>query len=183
MLKLILAKTQVSNVIELIKDNEFEQHLSTKLWSVYYELERQERNLQHQQKNGCDTHQTGWKVVVESSRHPIVTSVERNTTMRHTKAQVLDQFRYNWKVAVISDKSLKGDAITKREYWNNFVDSLNKEGLVSDYQANNWTNPFWWIRQDLSKNFASFTWNFSSWLSSVFFFGITMMRDDSPQMC
>jgi|TARA_B100002019_G_C21212390_1_gene570129 hypothetical protein len=62
--------------------------------------------------------------------------------MRHTKAQVLDQFRYNWKVAVISDKSLKGDAIAKREYWNNFVDSLNKEGLVSDYQANNWTNPF-----------------------------------------
>ena len=59
MLKLILAKTQVSNVIKLIKDNEFEQHLSTKLWSVYYELERQQRNLQHQQKNGCDTHQTG----------------------------------------------------------------------------------------------------------------------------
>ena len=72
----------------------------------------------------------------------ILTSVERNTTMRHTKAQVLDQFRYNWKVAVISDKSLKGDAIAKREYWNNFVDSLNKEGLVSDNQANNWTNPF-----------------------------------------
>ena len=59
MLKLILAKTQVSNVIELIKDNEFEQHMSTKLWSVYYELERQQRNLQHQQKNGCDTRQTG----------------------------------------------------------------------------------------------------------------------------
>ena len=59
MLKLILAKTQVSNVIELIKDNEFEQHLSTKLWSVYYELERQQRNLHHQQKTGCDTRQTG----------------------------------------------------------------------------------------------------------------------------
>ena len=59
MLKLILAKTQVSNDIELIKDNEFEQHLSTKLWSVYYELERQQKNLHHQQKNGCDTHQTG----------------------------------------------------------------------------------------------------------------------------
>ena len=52
MLKLILAKTQVSNVIELIKDNEFEQHLSTKLWSVYYELERQQKNLKHQQKMG-----------------------------------------------------------------------------------------------------------------------------------
>ena len=59
MLKLILAKTQVSNVIELIKDNEFEQHMSTKLWSVYYELERQQRNLQHQQKNERDSRQTG----------------------------------------------------------------------------------------------------------------------------
>ena len=45
MLKLTLAKSQVSNVIELIKDNEFEQHMSTKLWSVYYELERQQKNL------------------------------------------------------------------------------------------------------------------------------------------
>lgn len=59
MLKLILAKTQVSNVIELIKDNEFEQHLSTKLWSVYYELERQQRNLHHQQKTERDSRQTG----------------------------------------------------------------------------------------------------------------------------
>ena len=59
MLKLILAKTQVSNVIELIKNNEFEQHMSTKLWSVYYELERQQRNLQHQQKNERDSRQTG----------------------------------------------------------------------------------------------------------------------------
>ncbi len=62
--------------------------------------------------------------------------------MRHTKAQVLDQFRYNWKCATLQDKSLKGDVIAKREYWNNFVDMLNKEGYVSNYQANNWTNPF-----------------------------------------
>lgn len=59
MLKLTLAKAQVSNVIELIKDNEFEQYMSTKLWSVYYELERQQRNLQHQQKTERDSRQTG----------------------------------------------------------------------------------------------------------------------------
>jgi NOL1/NOP2/fmu family ribosome biogenesis protein len=59
MLKLTLAKSQVSNVIELIKDNEFEQYMSTKLWSVYYELERQQRNLQHQQKTERDSRQTG----------------------------------------------------------------------------------------------------------------------------
>jgi hypothetical protein len=59
LLKLTLAKGQVSNVIELIKDNEFEQYMSTKLWSVYYELERQESNLQHQQKTERDSRQTG----------------------------------------------------------------------------------------------------------------------------
>ena len=81
-------------------------------------------------------------MVVESSGHPILTSVEKNTTMRHTKTQVLDQFRYNWKVLIKQQPQWKGDAIAKRESWNNFVDSLNKEGLVSDNQANNWTNPF-----------------------------------------
>ena len=62
--------------------------------------------------------------------------------MRHTKAQVLDQFRYNWKVATLQDRSLKGDVVAKREYWNNFVDMLNKEGYVSNHQAYNWSNPF-----------------------------------------
>jgi len=62
--------------------------------------------------------------------------------MRHTKAQVLSQFRYNWKVATISDPSIKGDVIAKRECWNNFVDMLNKQGYVSNYQAYNWSNPF-----------------------------------------
>jgi len=51
MLKLTLAKSQVSNVIELVKDNEFEQYMSIKLWSVYYELERQQKNLAHANKS------------------------------------------------------------------------------------------------------------------------------------
>jgi len=51
MLKLTLAKTQVSNVLELIKDNEFEHYMSRKLWSVYYELERQQKNLAHANKS------------------------------------------------------------------------------------------------------------------------------------
>ena len=63
--------------------------------------------------------------------------------MRHTKAQVLNQFRYNWKCATIADPSIKGDVIAKREYWNNFVDMLNKEGYVSNHQVYNWSNPFW----------------------------------------
>lgn len=56
--------------------------------------------------------------------------------------QALSQFRYNWKVATMSNPNLKGDGIAKREEWNYFVDQLNKEGYVSDKQAYNWTNPF-----------------------------------------
>ena len=70
-------------------------------------------------------------------------SFHSHQLMRHTKAQVLNQFRYNWKCATIADPSLKGDVIAKREEWNNFVDMLNKEGYVSNYQAYNWSNPFW----------------------------------------
>ena len=38
--------------------------------------------------------------------------------------------------------SQKVDKITLREWWNNYVDSLNKDGLVTDKQAHTWTNPF-----------------------------------------
>jgi len=59
-----------------------------------------------------------------------------------TKAQALSQFRYVWKVESIRQPSIKGDTVMKREAWNNFVDSLNKEGYVSDSQAYRWSNPF-----------------------------------------
>ena len=39
--KLILAKQQLSNLLNLMKDNPYEQYLNSKLISVYYELERQ----------------------------------------------------------------------------------------------------------------------------------------------
>jgi len=39
--KLLLARQQVLNLINLIKDNPYEQYLNFKLISVYYELERQ----------------------------------------------------------------------------------------------------------------------------------------------
>jgi len=38
---LLLARQQVLNLINLIKDNPYEQYLNFKLISVYYELERQ----------------------------------------------------------------------------------------------------------------------------------------------
>ena len=43
--KLILAKYQVENIIELTKDNEYKQFIFMHLNSVYYELDRQLTNL------------------------------------------------------------------------------------------------------------------------------------------
>ena len=69
--------------------------------------------------------------------------IVKQSTMRHyTKAQVLEQFRYNWKVATMSNPNLKGDVVAKREDWNNFTDMLCKCGEISMNQYNNWTNPF-----------------------------------------
>lgn len=62
--------------------------------------------------------------------------------MRTTKQQVLEEFKTVWQ-AILSDKpNYKGDSIAKREAFNNFVDGLNKDGIVSNHQAYNWSNPF-----------------------------------------
>ena len=70
--------------------------------------------------------------------------IHKQSTMRrhYTKAQVLEQFRYNWKVATLENPSLKTDTIAKREDWNNFTDMLCKCNEISMNQYNNWTNPF-----------------------------------------
>ena len=62
--------------------------------------------------------------------------------MRHTKAQVLQQFRYNWKVATLADPSIKGDKIAKREEWSYFTDMLCKNGDITLKQYESWSNPF-----------------------------------------
>tara|TARA_Y100001938_G_C8036490_1_gene403630 strand:+ start:424 stop:618 length:195 start_codon:yes stop_codon:yes gene_type:complete len=63
-------------------------------------------------------------------------------TRYYTKQQVLQQFRYNWKVATMQNPRLKGDVVAKREDWNNFTDMLCKCNEISMNQYNNWTNPF-----------------------------------------
>ena len=35
----------------------------------------------------------------------------------------------------------KRDMSRRRQLWNDFCDSLNKNGLISDWQAENWTQP------------------------------------------
>ena len=63
-------------------------------------------------------------------------------TLKTTKRQVLADFRPMWQEIVESTPSLRGDSIAKREAFNNYVDALNKDGIVTDSQAFNWSNPF-----------------------------------------
>ena len=48
-----------------------------------------------------------------------------------TKAAVLEQFRYNWKVATLADPSIKGDKIRKRIAFGDFTDMLCKNGDIT----------------------------------------------------
>jgi hypothetical protein len=42
---LLSAKTQIENILSLIKGNEYESYMNLKLTSVWYELDRQLKNL------------------------------------------------------------------------------------------------------------------------------------------
>ena len=59
-----------------------------------------------------------------------------------TKKQAVQQFRWDWSDFLQSNPNYRGDKVAKRCAFNDFVDALNKHGLVSDYQAYNWSNPF-----------------------------------------
>ena len=58
-----------------------------------------------------------------------------------TKVEVVASFREMLKDSP-TGTLLRGDRIEKREAFNNYVDMLIKDGLVTDYQAYNWSNPF-----------------------------------------
>ena len=59
-----------------------------------------------------------------------------------TKSQAVASFREMLADVVKSDPMWRGDKIAKRTAFNDFVDGLNKDGMVTDYQAYNWSNPF-----------------------------------------
>ena len=54
-----------------------------------------------------------------------------------TKAEALRDFRILFKTF-----GKYGDAIAKRESWNNYTDALCKEGLITLKQYENWGQPF-----------------------------------------
>ena len=53
-----------------------------------------------------------------------------------TKAQALEQFRYNWKA------SGSTNLVAKREAWGVFTDELCREGYITMKKYESWSNPF-----------------------------------------
>ena len=62
--------------------------------------------------------------------------------MRMTKVEAVASFRELWADVVRCEPSWRGDKIAKRCAFNDYVDMLNKDGMVTDHQADNWSNPF-----------------------------------------
>ena len=62
--------------------------------------------------------------------------------MRITKKEVVAQFRELWADTVALEPPWRGDSIAKRCAFNDYVDMLNKDGMITDYQAYIWSNPF-----------------------------------------
>ena len=59
-----------------------------------------------------------------------------------TKSEAVASFRESWRHFLENNQHFRGDSIAKRTSFNDYVDGLNKDGLVTDYQAYNWSNPF-----------------------------------------
>jgi hypothetical protein len=59
-----------------------------------------------------------------------------------TKARALSTFRELWRDQVSYHRELRGDAVAKREAFNNFIDDLHRQRYITDHQVFNWTNPF-----------------------------------------
>ena len=58
-----------------------------------------------------------------------------------TKAQALEQFRYNWKCDTKGTKTAT-DSIAKRLAWSYFTDALCREGYITMKKYESWSNPF-----------------------------------------
>ena len=62
--------------------------------------------------------------------------------MKTTKKEVVAQFRELWAETVSLEPHWRGDSIAKRTAFNDYTDSLCKDGIITTYQYENWSNPF-----------------------------------------
>ena len=64
-----------------------------------------------------------------------------NTVMKRDEA--IKDFEVTYVPVILAREKVNGkrDMPLRRQLWNDFYDSLNKNGLISDWQADNWTQP------------------------------------------
>ena len=70
-----------------------------------------------------------------------------STMVKQTKKQTLKEFQEFYlddfkKSNPKEYKALKRDKPMMRQIWADHVDALNKEGILTNNQVNNWSNPF-----------------------------------------
>lgn len=59
-----------------------------------------------------------------------------------SKKETVSMFLETWRECISFNRNLRGDSVAKRTAFSDFVDGLNKDGLVSDHQVYTWSNPF-----------------------------------------
>lgn len=59
-----------------------------------------------------------------------------------TKAKALSTFRELWRDQLSYHRELRGNAIAKREAFDNFIDDLHRQRYITDHQVRLWVNPF-----------------------------------------
>ena len=71
------------------------------------------------------------------------TTEENNMTILITKQEVVRRFKSEVMPSLREQEARRGhiDTHARVQEWSNFVDMLNKEGLVNDNQVFNWTTP------------------------------------------
>ena len=64
--------------------------------------------------------------------------------MKLTKQQAYLNYKETIQESYTSMRLYKRDhdKVFMREEWNTYTDSLHRENLITDYQVNNWSNPF-----------------------------------------
>lgn len=59
-----------------------------------------------------------------------------------TRQQAISFFNDEWEFTLIRFPELKNDEVAKRTAFTQYIDSLNKDGQLSNKQVNSWANPF-----------------------------------------
>ena len=73
--------------------------------------------------------------MIELASRSIIYNKQGFYELQNDQKDAVEQFRWDWSDFLKSNPHFRGDSIAKRCAFNDYVDALNKDGLVTDYQA------------------------------------------------